>query len=77
MAQGLQALAAEQEAHGQNAGPRAGARRSLIPGTGSDPSAVRYRRHRRFGEIPCGRWATATSDRTTRDPGQHGVRLHG
>ncbi|WP_234341734.1 DUF6207 family protein [Streptomyces sp. NRRL S-646] len=24
----------------------------------------------------CGRWATATSDRTTRDPGQPGVRLH-
>jgi hypothetical protein len=29
-----------------------------------------------FGEIRCGRWATATSDRTTRDPGQPGVRLH-
>ncbi|MEU8654238.1 DUF6207 family protein [Streptomyces sp. NPDC048737] len=23
----------------------------------------------------CGRWAAATSDRTTRDPGQLGVRL--
>ncbi|MEU0431955.1 DUF6207 family protein [Streptomyces sp. NPDC006290] len=23
----------------------------------------------------CGRWATVTSDRTTRDPGQAGVRL--
>ncbi|MFJ4246425.1 DUF6207 family protein [Streptomyces iakyrus] len=44
---------------------------------GSDPSA--YRRHRpvRFGEISCGRWATATSNRSPRDPGQHGVRLHG
>ncbi|MEU2541758.1 DUF6207 family protein [Streptomyces iakyrus] len=44
---------------------------------GSDPSA--YRRHRpvRFGEISCGWWATATSNRSPRDPGQHGVRLHG
>ncbi|WP_101376922.1 MULTISPECIES: DUF6207 family protein [unclassified Streptomyces] len=29
-----------------------------------------------FGEICCGRWATATSDRTRREPGQPGVRLH-
>ncbi|WP_428837225.1 DUF6207 family protein [Streptomyces coeruleofuscus] len=73
MAQGLPALAAEQEAQGQHAGPRAGARRRLIPGIGSDLSAVP--RHRRVREIRCGRWATATSDRTTRDPGQLSVRL--
>ncbi|MGW9497866.1 DUF6207 family protein [Streptomyces prasinus] len=34
-----------------------------------------YRRHRRYGEIRCGRWAAAVSDRTTRDPGQLSVRL--
>ncbi|MFE6758247.1 zinc ribbon domain-containing protein [Streptomyces sp. NPDC057684] len=40
MAQGLPALAAEQEAQGQDAGPRAGARRGLIPGIGSAGSSA-------------------------------------
>ncbi|WP_443070329.1 DUF6207 family protein [Streptomyces sp. QHH-9511] len=74
MAQGLPALAAEQEAQGQDAGPRAGARRGLIPGIGSDLSAVPAA-PAGFGEIRCGRWAAATSDLTTRVPGQLSVRL--
>ncbi|WP_327692600.1 DUF6207 family protein [Streptomyces sp. NBC_00459] len=29
-----------------------------------------------FGEIRCGRWASAKADHPTRDAGQPGVRLH-
>ncbi|MEU8794420.1 DUF6207 family protein [Streptomyces sp. NPDC048643] len=74
MAQGLPALAAEQEAQGRDAGPRAGARRGLIPGIGSGlsavPAAPPVRRDplRKLGAI-------AAADRTTRDPGQPVVRL--
>ncbi|WP_426361708.1 aldo/keto reductase [Streptomyces sp. E-08] len=49
MAQGLPALAAEQEVHGQNAGPRAGARGGLIPEIGSAPWPNWSPRARRAG----------------------------
>ncbi|CAM5449802.1 hypothetical protein SMICM304S_09083 [Streptomyces microflavus] len=50
-------------------GPRAGAHCRLIPGVGSGLPG-RTGGIARFGEMRCGRWAAAPSDRTAQDPGR-------